>query len=565
MFFQVGDKVFVESKICVPAKNVRTLTFQIFSCCHSAVIKSNFTGGTMSIRNFSASKIFVCLQTILPVLLVAASCAFFASFLWIAANRIGWPFENEWLEGDEFHHAWRIMRGLAWYPAPSIDFFPNVYAPGYAAVCALLMKLFGESLTIMRAVSIVSTITILFLIGCIVYRQTRSLFCSIIAGGVFMAAFEVCGAWFDIARVDMLALAVVLGAITLVHHKSSSAAFFGGSILLGLSYFCKQTNSALIVGTILVWFFWNWRRALEMLAITALLIFTGTFVLNRLSDGWYLFYTITVPSSAPIYWASLWDFFTIDINKLAGCLLPILGFGFWLAFRKRQTHLLPLLLFPFAATVSIVPHLCPGGYDNLFVTLAAFVAIGTGLSLGAIATEPGPLRKYRLVALTLIMLHFYFNSYNPSVHVLHCCDLDKGMAIVEKIRKLPGPVLCPYHPYLLYLAGQPMHMHFYMLDEIRIHKSIRPEYEKLVSEIGILLKKGYWKSYISSQNKAGQEMTLGLGISYFTENKKFFSRPGPLLFSANNMTSLFPATGYPIRPYRIYLDFDKNPLLNGQN
>ena len=50
------------------------------------------------------------MHTILRALLVTASLAFLAAFVWIVVHRIAWPFENEWLEGDEFHHAWRIMR-----------------------------------------------------------------------------------------------------------------------------------------------------------------------------------------------------------------------------------------------------------------------------------------------------------------------------------------------------------------------------------------------------------------------------------------------------------------------
>ena len=129
----------------------------------------------------ASSRASAWLQIILQALLVLASCAFLAAFVWIVVNRLTWPFENEWLEGDEFHHAWRIMQGLAWYPAPSVDFFPAFYTPGYPAVCAVLMKLFGESLTIMRSVSVVSTMTILMLIGYIVYSHTRSLFYPVVS------------------------------------------------------------------------------------------------------------------------------------------------------------------------------------------------------------------------------------------------------------------------------------------------------------------------------------------------------------------------------------------------
>ncbi len=499
----------------------------------------------------ASSRASAWLQIILQALLVLASCAFLAAFVWIVVNRLTWPFENEWLEGDEFHHAWRIMQGLAWYPPPSVDFFPAFYTPGYPAVCAVLMKLFGESLTIMRSVSVVSTMTILMLIGYIVYSHTRSLFYPVVSCGVFMASFEACGAWFDIARVDMLALAVALGAIALIGRRSRPSAFSSGAALLGLSYFFKQTNAALIIGAILIWLIWDWRRGLKMLTIIAGITASGVLALKWTSDGWYMFYTFKVPGSVPILWERLWQFATSDILSLAGCLLPVLAVGFWRIIAKQQMDILPVLLFPFALAVSVVPRLSPNGYDNLFVTIAAFIGIATGLSLWAIASSKGTLSKYGWVALVLILLHFVFRCYDPSHHFSHFRDLAKGMAVIEKIRNLPGPVLCPYHPYLLHLAGHPMHMTFNMANELQIQERTRTEYKNLMSGIESLFEQGYWKSYVSTQLFQGQELFGGL--SNFPQRTIVFP-PGPQLLDPDDTTTLFPSTGTPVRPYRVYFD-----------
>ena len=499
----------------------------------------------------ASSRASAWLQIILQALLVLASCAFLAAFVWIVVNRLTWPFENEWLEGDEFHHAWRIMQGLAWYPPPSVDFFPAFYTPGYPAVCAVLMKLFGESLTIMRSVSVVSTMTILMLIGYIVYSHTRSLFYPVVSCGVFMASFEACGAWFDIARVDMLALAVALGAIALIGRRSRPSAFSSGAALLGLSYFFKQTNAALIIGAILIWLIWDWRRGLKMLTIIAGITASGVLALKWTSDGWYMFYTFKVPGSVPILWERLWQFATSDILSLAGCLLPVLAVGFWRIIAKQQMDILPVLLFPFALAVSVVPRLSPNGYDNLFVTIAAFIGIATGLSLWAIASSKGTLSKYGWVALVLILLHFVFRCYDPSHHFSHFRDLAKGMAVIEKIRNLPSPVLCPYHPYLLHLAGHPMHMTFNMANELQIQERTRTEYKNLMSGIESLFEQGYWKSYVSTQLFQGQELFGGL--SNFPQRTIVFP-PGPQLLDPDDTTTLFPSTGTPVRPYRVYFD-----------
>jgi hypothetical protein len=486
-------------------------------------------------------------------LLVAISAAFLAAFAYVVARRLAWPFENEWLEGDELHHAWRILQGLAWYPPPSVEFFPNVYTPGYPAVCAALMAVFGESLALMRAVSVAATGAIVILIGLVVHRRTRSLFCAAVAGGVFLASFEVCGAWFDVARVDMLAAAVALGGIALVGRDSSAAAFYPGAALLGLSYFFKQTNAALIVGTAVVWLFWDWRRALRLIAVLGAVVAVGALALQRASDGWYAFYTTDVPSAAPVLWDRLWKFASADLFRLAGFLLPVLAVGVALALGKRRADALPLQLLPFAVAASVVPRLSPGGYDNVFVTAAIFVAVGTGLSLGAIAAAPAGVSRHAWAALLLVLFHFAARAYDPRDHTAGRGDreLAVGLAAVERIRELPGPTLCPYHPYLLHLAGRPAHMSFHMLNELRIQERNRPEYERLRDEVGRLFEQARWRSYVSTQVEGGGEL-FG-GFDHFPD-RRFRYRPGPPLVAADDAAALYPATGNPVRPYRVYLD-----------
>ena len=150
-----------------------------------------------------------------------------------------------------------------------------------------------------------------------------------------------------------------------------------------------------------------------MFVIAASIIGIGVLVLNWTSDGWYLYYTWKGPSLAPIRWERLGLFFTEDIEGLAGWLIPILGFGFYLAIRRRRIDLLPLLLFPCALAVSMAPRLSPGGYANAFVTIAAFIGIGTGLSLGLMRDCFGARSRYNQIALALVLVHFIFRCYDP--------------------------------------------------------------------------------------------------------------------------------------------------------
>jgi hypothetical protein len=187
------------------------------------------------------------------------------------------------------------------------------------------------------------------------------------------------------------------------------------------------------------------------------------------------------------------------------------------------------------------------------VTIAAFIGISTGLSLWLIADYFGARSRFNQIALAMLLMHFIVRSYDPRHHVVLCRNPKEGMAVVEKIRSLPGPVLCPYHPYLLHLAGHPMHMNFHMADELALQKgtpSEFSEFKELNSRILALLKQGHWKAYISSQIVGGRERFTSITLPRVITG---LFREGPKLFGPRDRTTLFPATGNLIRPYGIYL------------
>src|SRR5712691_1385298 len=97
------------------------------------------------------------------VLLFLVSAAALVNLGFAFARRLAYPYDLEWMEGGMLVHAWRLMHGETIYPAPSVDFIPYLYTPGYPALLAGLGKVFGLGYALGRAVSAVSLVAILVL------------------------------------------------------------------------------------------------------------------------------------------------------------------------------------------------------------------------------------------------------------------------------------------------------------------------------------------------------------------------------------------------------------------
>lgn len=157
----------------------------------------------------------------------------------------------------------------------------------------------GPGLPALRAVSLLSTLVLLVALFELVRHGTRDRLCGWVAVGMFAGCFVLGGAWFDIARVDMLELCLVLlAALLLVRSERFDAL---ASTLLGLAFLTKQ--SALVIALPLLAARLltqrGWRRIHAGLAFAAVFALS-TVALDRASDGWYRFYAFELPASHPM-------------------------------------------------------------------------------------------------------------------------------------------------------------------------------------------------------------------------------------------------------------------------
>jgi dolichyl-phosphate-mannose-protein mannosyltransferase len=410
------------------------------------------------------------LQLWLRRLILFGPASYLGAVTYIIARRLTYPFELEWMEGGSLIQVLRLLQGKPLYTEPDLSYIPFIYPPFYYYISALAIRLTNNhSFTPLRLVSIVATLGTIVLIYQIVREGTRSRYWGLISAGLFAAAFRLGGAWFDIARVDMLFLfLLVAGTYALIRGGRFSGLLAG--MLFALAFYAKQTA---LLPVAAVWALFllrqEWRRAGQLGGAFLILSLTLFLVENHASNGWYQYYVFALPSHyqlpSPV-WLALFATGSTLIGPLAVAL--VLGF-------------LPLVMAPrdyvsgnrgimtvltlSAVVIAIVGDTHVGGYDNAKLPALASVTIMAGLGGAWLETlarsrdqRPAMLLLYGLLAVQFAVLHYDIAAQVPSG-----ADRQAGEELLRSIAETPGEILVPYHGYLALLAGKQPSAHQVML------------------------------------------------------------------------------------------------------
>jgi len=198
------------------------------------------------------------------------------------------------MEGGSFVQVSRILAGKPLYVRPSFDFIPQIYPPVYFYISGLVSKVIGNSFLPLRLVSIISTLSILVLIYILVYSQSRSKLGGLLGSGLFCATYELTGYWFDIARVDSLALALLLLSVYLLLKDNLHTSIFGG-IALTLACFTKQTMLVMFAIFLIYCMFPLRKNSLVFIGTALISVIGGTLFLDWLHEGWFSYYIFHLP------------------------------------------------------------------------------------------------------------------------------------------------------------------------------------------------------------------------------------------------------------------------------
>jgi len=479
-------------------------------------------------------------------LTLLAALAYIFIYLTLAALRIFYPYELEWMEGGAVDHITRILSGLALYEKPSIEFMSFPYTPLYFYVSALICKFSWTGFAQLRLVSFASSIACMFFIYKFVRMETGNKTASLIAAGFFAATFGQTGFWMDIAREDTMFLAFFLAAAYIIRFHETASYYILAGALIALSFLSKQTALMMSAPLMLYTLISNKRLAFYFISSTAFFLGGSILLFDKIYDGWFSFHVFSVlfylhqfSRQVNDVFMNLFNFIAGDVSLMAPALCVCLLF-FFEAFKKdRSAFWFYSLMFAGMFAGPAYTRILWESYINVLIPACAIVAVITGLfiagmSRNAITDEPGRL-KYSNIIFFICITQFALLAYDPVRQVPSAADKKAGDALIELIRNIKGEVFMPYHGFLCSLAGKSTHIHMLPMINILLSSNEKMKNEFL-SEMNAFMKKKRFAAIILDTNTLLKKNT-GIADNYVF--KKFIF---------NDTKTFWPVAGAETRP-----------------
>src|SRR5690349_22689122 len=222
------------------------------------------------------------------VVLLAA--AFIALFFYTALPRLLYPYDLDFIEDSMLMQSVRIANGQPVYLPPNADFNPHVYMPLFFWLGALLFKLDGPSLVLLRLISFGATLATTILIYLIALKESGLRWIAVACAGLFLGGYRINGFWYEIARVDSLFVFLMLGGLAMaIYAGNSNWRLILSAVLIALAAFTKQTGFIVAIGLSLYLLTRIRHRAWIFLLVFDAIAVLPLFVLNRSTNGWFFY------------------------------------------------------------------------------------------------------------------------------------------------------------------------------------------------------------------------------------------------------------------------------------
>lgn len=486
-------------------------------------------------------------QRVLAAIVVIATALAAGAFVYVAFRRISHPYELEWMEGGVLDEVGRVLHGRQLYTRPSMASTPYLYPPLFTWVGAGVAKVFGLNLPALRAVSVVATCGVGAALFGLVRYETRDRIAALLTVGCFLAVYRVGGAWFDVARVDMLFLALLFAGLLLIRVARSVPVACAAAIVLVLAALTKQTAVLPALAVIPFAVLRGRRSGIAYAVAFAGVGVAAALVLQIATHGWFVFYVWTVPSSHDIAREAVVGFWTHD---LAAVMWPALGLGaigLVMLFRRRAVPALLFHLPVFAALVlaAYTARLHTGGWDNVLLPAYAGVAVLAGLGIAELRRRATPAPMV-LLAAALVVTQFVLLRYSPTAQIPTAADTRAGDRVVATLRALPAPVYAPGEPWLLLPAhhSDDVTAQAAALQDV-LRANVGAPSRRLERDI---------EQAIHSQAFCAVVVPRPAAFDALPADFSRYYRPGPLLLRGNELR---PVTGLAIVPWRVWLP--RNP------
>jgi len=421
-------------------------------------------------------------RNVLEWLLYAGGGAYVLLFLFAAMLRLMYPYEVEWNEGAVLDHAIRVLQGKPIYASPSLDFSAFVYTPIYYYLTALVMKIGGVGLWSGRLISILSTLGTAIIAGRIVHRETASSVLTFTSFALYIAFYHVTGFFYDIVRMDALALLLV--AVSIYAAMYSRRGYLVTASFAALAYFTKQQMFFIVPAIAIGLAFRDKKQAMWFSIVSVTLIFMGTVMLNWETSGWYRFYTMTIPgikATKDFSWITALEFFPKWVFSTLGMftLVPLVGIAM-LGKKSLQGHW-PIL---WAASVMAL--------------------ISSALSIGNFG-------GYQNVLM--------YNPLGEKMLFASARQQQAGDEFIAKLKSIQGEVWIPFHGYINTLAEKTAHVHYMAMNDALVPNDTTSA--RFQHEIDSSLAAHRFSAIILDEQKVFQWDS----VAHYVPSSKIFSVP----------------------------------------
>ena len=492
-------------------------------------------------------------ELFLASILVLGTLVYLGIYLYVAAMRLRYPYELEWIEGGLVDQVGRIVAGRTVYGPPDISFTPFFYTPLYFYLAALPAKIFGIGFFPLRLVSFLASLAAVGGIFWIVYREGKNLLASALAAGVFIASYRITGAFLDLARVDSLSIVFLVFFCVSISKTPNWGRWFLTGILAGLMYLTKQTLLLVLAPFFLIHFIQYRRRAVWMAAGFLIPVAAVTVLFNLASNGWYSFYTFDLIQTEWLSRDVIIGFWTNDLFRHYAVVIFFSLVGLFLLYRQNRADfwkwsslLIGALLCSFIARSRL------GGYDNVLLPAVVLLSVllGIGWSRVRFSLERFSLPVRSVVSVVLMVAagyQLYHLRYNPSDQIPTPENYRAGEQFVQYISQIPGEVYVLYHPYYAVIAGKQSFAHESAMSDILHGETPNRGKAILIQSITNAVRNRQFTAIILD----------GIDPGDFPFRLKEYYSPQPELIPPQSAP--MPLTGWQISPQTVYL-----PISAGQ-
>ncbi len=467
-----------------------------------------------------------------PVLLCAWIVWVFARTV---ADRVGYPYDLEWMEGGMLLHSLRVLEGQPIYIEPTADFIPYLYPPLYAWVVAGLSLLPGVdlSLALGRLVSILGTLAAAGALVAAARTERAPWGLAIGAAGLYLSCYEDSGAFYDLVRTDGLLMGLVSWSLVAARRGQLRTS----GLLLTLAYAAKHSFAVFGAPT-LVWLLWTGGRgpALRFLlwSVTPALAYTLAMQLG--SGGHFLTWMLEVPGAHGVVMRRL---FPGALEEIVGALpytsgaAALIGLAWVRRWSAGGAFWVAQGVLALALASLMRGH--TGGFTNVLMPGHWAVALWAVLGLGALTRRwTNPLLLGAAGA--LVAAQIGLAAWQPGRFLPTPEDRAAGDALVERVRAIEGEVLSPYAPWIPVLAGKRPYWHLIALWDIDYKQG---PYYKASRRVDRAIADRRWDAIL-----VGDDDKLGHGVKKHYEKLERIRYKGRVFF---------PKTGWRRRPELIYV------------